>query len=74
MCLIIDRNHIHEGSQILVDSKIRLKNTVHLSKRILPGGSIYTVKMNEQGFLYLKDAEGQDILDYYNVANFVKLN
>lgn len=74
MCLIVDRNHIHTGSQILINSKVRLKTTVHLSKRILPGGSVYTVKMNTNGFLYLEDAEGQDILDYYNVANFVKLN
>lgn len=74
MGFIIDRNHIYEGPQIFVDSKVRLKNTVHLSKRILPSGSVYTVRINEQGFFYLEDAEGLDILDYYNVANFVKLN
>jgi len=74
MCLIVDRNHVPTDSQILIDSKVRLKTTVHLPERILPGGSVYTVKINNLGFLYLEDAEGQDILNYYNTANFVKLN
>lgn len=74
MCLLIDRNYLGVERLPLIDSQIKLKKTVHLPDRILPCGSIYTVKMSKVGFAYIEDAKGSPIFNYFNVANFLKLN
>lgn len=71
MCLIVDQKKQSVDRCPLINSQVRLKTTVHLIDRILPCGSVYTIKMSESGSAYLEDMEGIPIFNYYNVSNFI---
>lgn len=74
MCLIVDQNKNGIDRCPLINSQVRLKTTVHLPDRILPCGSVYTIKMSESGFAYIEDTEGLPIFNYYNISNFQHIN
>lgn len=57
----------------LVNTQIRLINSVNTTNKILPAGSVYTVRYNDEHGCFLEDEKGLPIYDYFAVANFVRI-
>ncbi len=74
MCLIVNNCGLNVSERMpLINTKVRLKNTVHLPDRILPAGSVYTLKTTTYGQIFLEDSQGTFINNYYNIANFERV-